>query len=102
MNGKAFIEIQRQDLVTYTGKDPLAAVVDAMESVIKEHPGADIDAKKTAEELYKKMEEKARKEHITCFTGEPLIKFIAEYLGINTESVGNKPTDDDVNLEDFF
>ena len=102
MNGKAFIEMQRQDLVTYTGKDPLVAVVDAMAEIIKEHPGADIDAKKTAEELYKKMSEKASKEHITCFAGEQLKKFIAEYLGINTESIGGKPTDNDVNLEDFF
>lgn len=102
MNGKAFIEMQRQDLVTYTGKEPLAAVVDAMEAVIKEHPGADIDATKTAEELYKKMAEKARVEKIACFAGEALKKFIVEYLGLNVGAGGGSNASDDINLEDFF
>ena len=112
MNGKDFIEMQKQDLETHKDKAMLLGVVTAMEEVLRGNENAEIDDKKTAEECFEKMREYARENAsngMYCFTQEAGEKFIAEYLGISVEKHSGQVTEEPKSaerkrrsLEDFF
>lgn len=111
MEGKAFIKMMRQDIETHKQKEVLSTVVDAMEYIVNENPGCDIDSKKTAEECYQKLFDAARAStgeqngsKWCCATPAIAYKAIRDYLGLSSSSpvVSEVTTSDSINLEDFL
>lgn len=115
MNGKDFIEMQKQDAETHKDKETLLSVVAAMEEVLSGNDGIEIDETKTAEECFGKMRDYAKENQkggMYYFTPEHARKFIAEYLGVTISEKASefveiedepKPTSRKRrSLEDFF
>ena len=97
MKGTDFLEMCRQDIETSAEKEKLSSLLLAVEQIVRETPGCDIDGQKTLEDLYGKMEAFARenqKKGCYAFVPSEAEKFIRDYLGLGER----KP----VRLEDFL
>lgn len=115
MNGKEFIEMQKQDAATHPNKEALLGVISAMEDVLRGNENTEIDDKKSAEECFKKMRDYAKKNQTNgmyYFSTEAAAKFISEYLGISRSNKAPETAElkEEVkptirkrrNLEEFF
>lgn len=97
MKGTDFLEMCRQDIETSAEKEKLSSLLLAVEQIVREAPGCDVDGQKTLEDLYGKMAEFAQKNQKTgyyAFVPSEAEKFIRDYLGLGER----KP----VRLEDFL
>lgn len=97
MKGSDFLEQCRRELDASTEREKLVSLFLAVEQLVGETPGCDIDGQKTLKELYGKMAEFAQKNQKTgyyAFVPSEAEKFIRGYLGLGER----KP----VRLEDFL
>lgn len=97
MNGSDFLEQCRRELEASAERERLTSLLLAVEQLVGETPGCDVDGQKTLEELFGKMQAYARERQkggYYAFTMAEAEKFIREYLGI-----GERKT---VRLEDFL
>ena len=97
MNGSEFVRMCRQNIETSAEKEKLTSLLLAVEQLVGETPGCDIDGGKSLEELFGKMKafaQEHQKGSYYAFVPSEAEKFIRDYLGIGER----KP----VRLEDFL
>ena len=97
MKGPDFLEQCRREIEASAEREKLVSLFLAVEQLVGETPGCDIDGQKTLKELFEKMQAYARERQkggYYAFTMAEAEKFIREYLGI-----GERKT---VRLEDFL
>ena len=97
MIGTEFVKMCREDIETHKDKEVLAMLLQAVETLINENPGCEVDSGKTIDGLWKEMYEFAKENahsNIYMFDPEYAKKFISEHLGMTERKF--------VNLEDFI
>lgn len=106
MDGKAFISMMRQDLVTNPDNERLLDIVELMDYVVIMHPGCEIDHTKNAEDAFQTIFRAAQSAEKTDSAGnrygivghEASIRIMIEYLGLTDVT----PKVELVRLEDFL
>ncbi|MFQ7036414.1 MAG: hypothetical protein ACLRTQ_12520 [Candidatus Borkfalkia sp.] len=97
MIGTEFVKMCREDIETHKDREVLAMLLQAVETLINENPGCEVDPNKTIDGLWKEMYEFAKQNthsNIYMFDPENAKKFISEHLGMTERKF--------VNLEDFI
>lgn len=110
MNGRAFLQMMKEDLETSPEREKLMSVYAVMEHVISRRPDCEIDPSKNAEDCFqaifeaaKKNESQDRKGSRYCFFGnDEAIAVVEKYLGLAAAGGGERTAPAPVNLEDFF
>ncbi len=97
MNGADFLEQCRRELEASAERERLTSLLLAVEQLVGETPGCDVDGQKTLEELFGKMQAYAQEHQKGGYYAFPIAeaeKIIRDYLGLGER----KP----VRLEDFL